>query len=101
MNIDDWKTPDSVTSAYQRVRELGLEINIAELEAFGFTVVEPEQTRAPTDFAERLLDAVMTIAKREDKNVVALNAHENRPAYGRQLFHLLNRDPIFVDAVMN
>jgi hypothetical protein len=101
MNIDDWNTPDGVTSAYRRVRELGLETNLAELEAFGFTVVEPEKTGAPPDFAGKLLDAVMAIADKEDRNVVSLNAHETRPAYGRQLFHLLNKDPIFVDAVMN
>jgi ectoine hydroxylase-related dioxygenase (phytanoyl-CoA dioxygenase family) len=86
---------------YRQARVLELEPNIAELEAFGSTVIAPEQTGAPPGFTDRLLEAVMGIARQEDASAVDLNQHADRPAYGRQLFHLLARDPLFVDAAMN
>jgi len=87
---------------YRQARKLGIESNIAELEAFGFTIVEPEKA-APKGLAERLLDATLSIAKSEDLSVVKLNrlAQGNRPAYGRQLFHLLLKDPVYLEGLMN
>jgi hypothetical protein len=101
MEIGNWKSVAGMTETYRKARELGLESNIAEYEAFGFTVIEPEKTGAPKDFAKRLLDVTMSIADKEDRAAVGLNKHENRPAYGRQLFHLLAKDPIYGEAMMN
>lgn len=101
MEIGDWKSVAGMAAVYRQARELGLEANIAELEAFGFTVIEPDRSGAPPDFAPRLLDAVLRIVREEDESAVELNKHDDKPAYGRQLFHLLARDPLFVDAVMN
>jgi ectoine hydroxylase-related dioxygenase (phytanoyl-CoA dioxygenase family) len=78
-----------------------LETNLAELEAFGFTIIEPEKNAASKDFAPRLLDKVLSLAREEDAKLVELNKHENRPAYGRQLFHLLAKDALFVEAAFN
>ena len=86
---------------YRQARELGVETNLAELEAFGFTVVPPEKNGASKDFAARLMDKVAHFAAAEDTSNVDLNKHENRPAYGRQLFHLLAKDPVFIEAAMN
>ncbi|MBL8772101.1 MAG: phytanoyl-CoA dioxygenase family protein [Phenylobacterium sp.] len=103
MEIQDWKSMAGMAGVYRKARELGLETNIAELETFGFTVIEPEKTGAPAGFAQRLLDKVMEIARQEDDLAVELNKHSDaeKPAYGRQLFHLLERDPVFVEALMN
>ena len=101
MEIGNWKSVAGMTEIYNKARELGLESNIAEYEAFGFTVIEPEKTGAPKDFGKRLLDMTMAIADKEDRAAVGLNKHENRPAYGRQLFHLLAKDPIYREAMMN
>lgn len=101
MQIGDWKAVAGMAGIYRQARQMGLEQNIAELEAFGFTVVEPEKTGAPAGFAQNLLDAVCRLAKAEDEKAVELNTHADKPAFGRQLFHLINKDPIFVDAVMN
>ncbi len=101
MQIGDWKAVAGMSETYRHAREMGLERNIAELEAFGFTVVEPEDTGAPKGFAEELLQTVKRIAGEEDELSVDLNKHADKPAFGRQLFHLINKDPIFVDAVMN
>jgi ectoine hydroxylase-related dioxygenase (phytanoyl-CoA dioxygenase family) len=101
MEIGNWKSVAGMTEVYRQAREFELEPNIAELEAFGFTVIDPEKTGAPPDFAERLLEAVQRLAGEEDEAAVDLNKHADRPAYGRQLFHLLARDPVFVEAAMN
>jgi ectoine hydroxylase-related dioxygenase (phytanoyl-CoA dioxygenase family) len=101
MEIGDWKSVAGMAAVYRQAREFDLEPNIAELEAFGFTVIEPDKTGAPPDFAERLLESVMRIARQEDESAVDLNQHADKPAYGRQLFHLLARDRLFIDAAMN
>jgi ectoine hydroxylase-related dioxygenase (phytanoyl-CoA dioxygenase family) len=103
MEIGDWKTVAGMAQTYRQARDLGIETNIAELEAFGFTVIDPEKTAAAPDFAPRMLDKLMEICRQEDELAVELNKHSDaeKPAYGRQLFHLLERDPVFVDAVMN
>ena len=41
MQIGDWKSAGSVAPLYRELEQLGLVSNIAELEAFGFTVVPP------------------------------------------------------------
>jgi ectoine hydroxylase-related dioxygenase (phytanoyl-CoA dioxygenase family) len=45
----------------------------------------------------------MAVAREEDDQAVELNKHSDaeKPAFGRQLFHLLERDPVFIEAVMN
>lgn len=101
MDIGNWKSVAGMAETYRRARDFDLEPNIAELEAFGFTVIEPDKTGAPPGFADRLLEAVTRVARREDESAVDLNKHADKPAYGRQLFHLLARDPVFVDAAMN
>lgn len=103
MEIGNWKSMAGMAETYRQARELGIETNLAELEAFGFTVIEPEKTGAPPGFAERLLEKVMEVAQKEDDLAVELNKHSDaeKPAFGRQLFHLLERDPVFIEAVMN
>lgn len=50
MEIGDWRATRELNETYRQIRELGLEGNLAELEAFGFTVIEgaldPELTAA-------------------------------------------------------
>ena len=40
MEIGDWRATSDRNDLYRGIRERGLETNVAELEAFGFTVVE-------------------------------------------------------------
>lgn len=102
MEIGDWKAVQGLGKLYRQARELGLETNLAELEAFGFTVIEPDKL-GPRDLARRLLDATLEAADKEDLSVVRLNQLANgvAPATGRQLFHLLYRDPAYLDALMH
>lgn len=103
MEIGDWKSVAGMAETYRTARELGIETNIAELEAFGFTVIPPERTGAPKDLASRMLDTLLDMARKEDELAVELNKHSDaeKPAYGRQFFHLLQHDPVFIDATMN
>ncbi|MDA1300893.1 MAG: phytanoyl-CoA dioxygenase family protein [Proteobacteria bacterium] len=43
MKIDNWETAGSLAPLYRELQQLGLETNIAELEAFGYTIVPPEK----------------------------------------------------------
>lgn len=101
MDIGNWRSAAGLDRIYREARTLGIETNLAELEAFGFTVVDPEKTGAPKGFADRLRDRTFDVARREEAARVELNKHENRPAYGRQLFHLFARDEAFIEAAMN
>jgi len=47
MKIENWECAGSLPLLYQELQELGLESNVAELEAFGFTVVPPEKVGPP------------------------------------------------------
>lgn len=103
MEIGNWKSVAGMAEVYRTARQMGLEQNIAELEAFGFTIIPPEKNGAPPGFAERMRDKLMDIVRAEEELAVDLNKHTDaeKPAYGRQIFHLLERDPMFVDAMMN
>ena len=57
MQIGDWKSAGSVAPLYRELEQLRLVSNIAELEAFGFTVVPPEKV-APLDFCEGVKEAL-------------------------------------------
>ena len=48
MKIEDWESAGSLALLYQELKELGLETNVAELDAFGFTVVPPEKVGPPS-----------------------------------------------------
>ena len=60
MKIGNWESAESMPMLYRELRELGLETNIAELEAFGFTVVPPEKV-APPEFLEAAKKALLRI----------------------------------------
>ena len=57
MEIGDWKSAGSVSPLYKELRQLDLESNIAELEAFGYTVVPPEKV-APQSFCDEVREAL-------------------------------------------
>jgi hypothetical protein len=102
MEIGDWKATAELNEVYRKARELGIESNLAELEAFGFTIVEPEKV-APPGFAERMLEAALAVEAREAPDSVAMMnlPQEQRPVYGRSIFRLPSKDPVFAEAILN
>ncbi len=64
MEIGDWRGTRDLNDIYREIRELGLESNVAEVDAFGFTIVEdtldpelcqPRSTPSEHDRLETLL----------------------------------------------
>src|ERR1700733_4526784 len=102
MEIGDWKATAELSQIYREARELGIETNLMELEAFGFTIVEPEKV-APRAFTKKLLEATLAVAEREDPMAgdLSTRAQKDRPVYGRNLFHLIAKDDVFIDALLN
>lgn len=102
MEIGSWKATAELGEVYRRARELGLETNLAELEAFGFTIVEPDKV-APKGFAERMLDAVLELEAREAPETVDMmnRPQAERPVYGRSIFRLPAKHPVFAEAITN
>lgn len=107
MEIGDWSATSQMSALYRRIRELDLEANIAELDAFGFTILEPGRA-APLDWIERLRDRVLAIAHRRTgvQHDVETGTHgtvkqEPRSKNQTILYYLLLEDPIFQEALLN
>jgi ectoine hydroxylase-related dioxygenase (phytanoyl-CoA dioxygenase family) len=100
VEIGNWTSSAEINETFRKARSLGIESNILELEVFGFTIIEPEKA-APPGMAERLLEATKALVKREDPGHVALNSYEKSNVDGRHLFHLIVKDPVFAEALMN
>jgi ectoine hydroxylase-related dioxygenase (phytanoyl-CoA dioxygenase family) len=102
VEIGDWRATQGLNEVMREARELGLERNLLELDTYGFTVVEPYKAASKQEF-DALRDAVYDLIANEDPTAVDINRQPEatRPAYGRQLFHLLVKDDRFARAVMN
>lgn len=97
MEIADWEACPDLVDVYREIRELGLETNLAELEAFGFTVVEgaldPETTTAMRDRIVEL--AQQRLGRRLD---LEGESELNETQYAH---YLLFEDKLFKRAVVN
>jgi hypothetical protein len=101
MKIGDWKATAELNKIYGDARELGLETNIAELEAYGFTIVEPEKVKAG-DLFERMLAAVKVLCEEEDKDGKPFSKTIGATSdYTRMVYALISRNPIFAEALMH
>ncbi|MBY8822241.1 phytanoyl-CoA dioxygenase family protein [Sphingomonas colocasiae] len=97
------EAPDRFRDPLAEPRRLGLERHAAELDSYGFTIVEPDRA-APPGFADALLRTVLAIAgRRAGRTLDPANAesHAGGSAWGQHLFYLLLEDPIFEQAMMN
>ena len=108
MEFGEFKSTENVNSTYKRIKELGLEQNVLDLDTYGFTVIPPEKV-APTEFLDRIRETVLRIAK--ERTGVELKVKENgsvgkykaQPQMGGQflLYYLLMADRIFEEWLMN
>lgn len=88
MEIGNWKSAEGLDRSYGRIRDLGLESHVAELDAFGFTVIEGA---ASPELVDRVKAAIMKTA----------DSRESTPSEGMVYQnHLLVRDPAFEEALM-
>jgi ectoine hydroxylase-related dioxygenase (phytanoyl-CoA dioxygenase family) len=101
MEIGDWQTTAELNQVMRQARELGIERNLLELEAFGFTVVPPDVLGAG-DLPKRMFDATMRLCD----EVEAAGGKMSGPGnvnweYSHFLHYLIARDPAFIEAVMH
>lgn len=97
MDIGDWRATSDLNDLYRQIRGLGLETNLAELDAFGFTVIEGA---LPADLTVKLREAVVRqaeIAFGAKLDVEREESHRN----WKLVPYLLYKDPIFEEALLN
>ena len=88
------------------IERLGLEKNVWELEAYGYTVLAPE-CAGPPAFVEQLRDAVLQSAIEREGFTASLTrdveAEDLRMPFGKGIFMrgILCDDPVFEQALMN
>lgn len=101
MHAADLKFNKHVGAPYEFLKARGLDGKLAELEAFGYCVVEPEHVAAP-EFITRLREAVERVgAERFKPDDQFDDANGLRQATGQHLTYLVFEDPIFEEALMN
>jgi hypothetical protein len=61
MEIKDWSSAKDTASLYRELKQLDLLEHLAELEAFGYTVLPPDKV-GPADQHEEAKEAVLRIA---------------------------------------
>ena len=97
MEIGDWPASKNLNAIYREIRELGMEANLAELEAFGFTVIRdalsPEGVTRARDAIIREAETVHQVKLDLDREE-AFRGHQGVPM-------LLYKDPVFEELALN
>jgi ectoine hydroxylase-related dioxygenase (phytanoyl-CoA dioxygenase family) len=103
MDIGDWSATRDLNEVYREIRALGLETNLAELEAFGFTVIEGALDDGQV---EAMRAVILALAEERLGRRLDLD-HETEPTNDgggsdvALIPFLLYKDPIFKQAVLN
>ena len=108
MQFGEFKSTEAFNGTFKRIRELGLEKHIFELDSYGFTVVPPAQV-ADAAFFERLRETVLRICRERTGVEFQLDRNGEFGHYKAQpqiegqflLFYLLMADRIFEEWVLN
>ena len=90
-----------------RIRELGLEPYLLEIEVRGYTVIPPELV-APPEFTARIRDALLRVAEKRTgvKHSIDQNGNAGKAAYLSSggffaMLYLLFEDPVFEEWIEN
>jgi len=104
MKLGNWEATADLNPIYAEIRRLGLEQNIAEHDAFGFTIVPPEKV-APPEVSERLRKAILAVHERRTGEHIDVADIETTTLGGKApltgSWQLLGEDPVFEEAMMN
>lgn len=97
MKIDRWRLTDDLNAAYREIRNFDLESNLAELHAFGFTVIEGALSAQLT---RRLREAILRVA--EERLGRKLDLENEKAVDGwRTLSYLLQENRVFEELVLS
>jgi hypothetical protein len=97
MEIGDWRATRDLNEIYREIRDLGLEGNLAELEAFGFTTIE--RALSP-DLTDDLKGAILRIASERVGHTLDPDHETDYQGMEFQPY-LIFKDPIFKRSVLN
>ncbi|MCY3841012.1 MAG: hypothetical protein OXH09_20605 [Gammaproteobacteria bacterium] len=98
MEIENWESAGALPLLYGELKQLGLESNVAELEAFGFTVVPPDKV-GPPEFRPEVKEAVERVVA---DRFGSLDTHVGRwDNVNDQLRFLIWEDPVFEKVTYN
>ncbi len=97
MDIGDWRATKDLNGVYRQIRALGLETNVAELEAFGFTIIEGALS---PELTADLRDAILRAAEGFAGHALDPDGETDYESM-RFLPYLLFRDPVFKQSVLN
>lgn len=108
MEFGKFKSTSDLNRTFNKVRELGLESNLAELNTYGFTVVPPDKV-AERAFFMRLRETVLRLCKERTgidfdlKQNGAFGDYKAMPQSDGQflLFYLLMADRVFEEWILN
>ncbi len=93
MKIHDWPSAKTLSPLYRELKQLDLLEHVAELEAFGFTVLPPEKV-GPGEQHEAIRDALVRVAR--DRKHCAESALGEVFEDGQELMRfMLWDDPVF------
>ena len=99
-----WRNSEEVPDPFLEVQRLGLEANVAELEAHGYTVVPPHLVASPA-FIEELRDAILKVAESRRgirPDLATGESHRNIPTgVGQHIYNMLLEGEPFERAVIN
>ena len=104
--IRSFPVSDTIGRIWAEIERLDLVRNIAELEAFGFTVVPPEKV-APPEVIANLKERVLDVAERRTGSRPRIDAtaadvgREYQDAFGLPLPYLTFEDWAFQEAIVN
>ena len=101
MDIPALQASPAADAAVSEIVQYGLERNVVELAAYGFTVIPPEKTAAPPGFTERLREAILrTHGERNDDPIDDYRTADLKSGF-KNNWWLLEEDDAFVDAALN
>ena len=101
MDITALQASPAADAAVSEITRYGLQQNVVELDAYGFTVIPPEKTAAAPGFVERLRDAILrTHGARNDDPIDDYRTAELKAGL-RNSWWLLEEDEVFVEAMLN
>ena len=97
MDIGNWTATPDLNDIYREIRALGLETNLAEMEAYGFTIIEDA---LPAELTKDLRETILRIA--EERIGAKLDIEDETHLNAINLIpYLLFKDPLFKQAVLN
>ena len=108
MQFGEFKATEAINPTYKRIKELGLEQHVFDIQTYGFTVVPPEKV-APREFFERVRETILRVGRERTGEDLQLDKpgsagkYKAQPQSGNQflIYCLLVEDPIFEEWVMN